>query len=156
MGLLPELTLLDGNPMPPEQLEGKVVLVVNVASKCGFTKQYDGLQALHERYQGQGLVVLGVPCNQFGSQEPGTGDEIQSFCRMNFGVSFPLLAKQDVGGENRGALYSYLLKRRTPVLWNFEKFLLGRDGKVAKRFRSVTQPDAKRLTNAIEGALAAG
>ncbi len=150
------LTRLDGTLMPGSELDGKVVLVVNVASKCGFTTQYDALQALYVKYKDQGLVVLGVPCNQFGAQEPGEGSEIQSFCRLNYGVSFPLLEKQQVNGKGRSALYKYLIGRRTPVLWNFEKFLIGRDGKVVERFRSMTAPDSSKLIKAVERALAAG
>ena len=149
------LTLLDGSPMPSADLDGKVVLVVNVASKCGFTPQYDGLQALHEKYDAQGLVILGVPCNQFGAQEPGTSEDIQSFCRLNHGVSFPLLQKQDVNGKGRSALFQYLIGRGTPVLWNFEKFLIGRDGQVVRRYRSVTGPGSGKLVKAVEKALAA-
>jgi len=155
-GLPPTLKMLDGSEMATSELGGKVVLVVNVASKCGFTKQYDDLQALHEKYQDQDLVVLGVPCNQFGGQEPGSAEEIQSFCRMNFGVSFPLLEKQDVNGSDRSALYQFLIGRGTRVMWNFEKFLIGRDGKVISRYRSVTDPKSGRLIKAVEKALAAG
>lgn len=154
---LPEgLTKLDGSKLQTADLDGKVVMVVNVASKCGFTKQYDGLQALHEKYQDQGLVILGVPCNQFGAQEPGKAEEIQSFCRLNYGVSFSLLDKQDVNGSDRSPLYKFLIGRGTPVLWNFEKFLIGRDGKVMDRFRSTTAPDSSKLIKAVEKGLAKG
>jgi glutathione peroxidase len=154
---MPEgLTKLDGSMLQTSDLDGKVVMVVNVASKCGFTKQYDGLQALHEKYQDQGLVILGVPCNQFGAQEPGKAEEIQSFCRLNYGVSFPLLDKQDVNGSGRSPLYKFLIGRGTPVLWNFEKFLIGRDGKVMDRFRSMTAPKSSKLVKAVEKGLAQG
>jgi len=154
---IPEaLMQLDGTPMPTSELDGKVVLVVNVASKCGLTPQYEQLQAVHEKYKDQGLVVLGAPCNQFGSQEPGGPEEIQSFCKMNYGVTFSLLEKQNVNGKNRSPLYKFLIRRGTPVLWNFEKFLIGRDGKVITRFRSVTAPDSKKMIKAVETALAAG
>lgn len=147
------LTLLNGETAESSQWKGKVQLYVNVASRCGFTSQYDGLQALWTKYKEQGLVVVGVPCNQFGSQEPGKSEEIQSFCRINYGVDFPLLEKQNVNGSKRSALYDYLLKGRTPVLWNFEKVLVGRDGKVIDRFRSATAPDDDKLIKAIETAL---
>jgi len=147
------LTMLNGEQTESSQWKGKVQLYVNVASRCGFTSQYDGLQALWTKYKDQGLVIVGVPCNQFGSQEPGKSDEIQSFCRINYGVDFPLLEKQNVNGGKRSALYSYLLNGRTPVLWNFEKILVGRDGKVIDRFRSATAPGDDKLVKAIETAL---
>jgi glutathione peroxidase-family protein len=147
------LTMLDGEVAESAQWKGKVQVYVNVASRCGFTSQYDGLQALWTKYKDKGLVIVGVPCNQFGSQEPGKADEIQSFCRMNYGVDFPLLEKQKVLGGDRSPLYQYLLKGRTPVLWNFEKVLVGRDGKVIDRFRSVTAPDDEKFIKAIEAAL---
>ena len=151
---MPEsMTRLDGTSMPASELSGKVVLVVNVASKCGFTSQYDGLQAMYDKYKDQGLVIVGVPCNQFGSQEPGKSEEIQSFCRINYGVNFPLLEKQNVNGSDRSALYQFLIGKGTPVLWNFEKFLVGRDGQVIDRFRSMTAPDSKKLIKAVEKAL---
>lgn len=144
---------LAGEAIETSDWSGKVVLFVNVASRCGFTTQYDGLQALWKQYRDRGLVVVGVPCNQFGSQEPGKATEIQSFCRINYGVDFPLLEKQDVNGNGQSALYSYLLKGRTPVLWNFEKVLVGRDGAVIERYRSTTAPDSDGLIKAIESAL---
>ena len=150
-----KLPLLSGETMSSADWAGKVVLYVNVASKCGFTPQYDGLQKLWTEKKEQGLVIVGVPCNQFGSQEPGKQAEISSFCRINYGVDFPLLDKQDVNGSDRSDLYSYLLKGKTPVLWNFEKILVGRDGKVIDRFRSVTAPDSGKLIKAIDKALAA-
>lgn len=127
--------------------KGKVMLIVNVASKCGFTPQYEGLQALYEQYNAQGLVVLGFPCNQFGRQEPGTEEEIQNFCRVNFGVSFPMFAKIAVNGDDAHPLYKYL-KSEQPgtfgtesIKWNFTKFLVDRDGSVVKRFGSSTKPE---------------
>jgi len=150
------LTRLDGTDMPTADLEGKVLLFVNVASKCGFTPQYEGLQNLHETYKDQGLVILGVPCNQFGSQEPGSAGEIKQFCSLNFGVSFGMLQKQDVNGDARSALYNHLIGGGIRVLWNFEKFLIGRDGAVVDRFRSVTAPDSSKFIKAIEKALAQG
>jgi glutathione peroxidase len=147
------LVMLNGESMDTSQWKGKAVLFVNVASRCGFTPQYDGLQGLLTKYKDQGLVVVGVPCNQFGSQEPGKGEEIQSFCRINYGVDFPLLDKQDVNGSKQSPLYQYLLAGRTPVLWNFEKVLVGKDGAVIDRFRSATAPDSNKLVTAIEAAL---
>ena len=148
-----EVTLINGEIQKTAAWEGKALLFVNVASRCGFTSQYDGLQKLWNTYKDQGLVVVGVPCNQFGSQEPGKPEEIQNFCRINFGVDFPLLEKQNVNGTKKSPLYSYLLDGKSPVLWNFEKVLVGRDGKVIDRFRSSTGPGDKKLVQAIETAL---
>ncbi len=155
-GPMPDkVTLLNGDAFDTNGWGGKVVLFVNVASQCGFTPQYDGLQALWTELKDDGLVIVGVPCNQFGSQEPGKGEEIQSFCRINYGVDFPLLEKQDVNGKNRSDLYQFLLSDfKTPVAWNFEKILVGRDGKVIDRFRSATGPDSDKLRAAIKKALA--
>lgn len=150
-----QLVGISGEAVQTTDWSGKVLLFVNVASKCGFTGQYDGLQKLWTDYKERGLVVVGVPCNQFGSQEPGKEAEIQSFCRMNYGVDFPLLEKQNVNGSKRSDLYRFLGKGKTPVLWNFEKYLVGRDGKVVDRFRSSTGPDDKDLIAAIEKALGA-
>jgi len=150
-----QLRLLSGEPFDTSAWAGKVVLFVNVASKCGFTPQYDGLQGLWTENKAQGLVVVGVPCNQFGGQESGSSGEIQQFCRLNFGVDFPLLHKQDVNGSDRSPLYDYLLKGRTPVMWNFEKVLVGKDGRVIDRFRSTTKPDSKKMLKAIQSALGA-
>ena len=148
-----QVTMLNGDVAQTAKWDGKALLFVNVASRCGFTTQYDGLQALWTKYKDKGLVVVGVPCNQFGSQEPGKAEEIQSFCRLNYGVDFPLLEKQNVNGGQKSDLYAYLLKGRTPVLWNFEKVLVGRDGKVIDRFRSATGPSDEKLISAIEKAL---
>lgn len=127
---------------------GKVLLVVNTASKCGFTPQYDGLEKLHKTYGEQGFEVLAFPCNQFGGQEPGTADEIESFCKVNFGLSFPLMAKIDVNGDNADPLYDWL-KKEAPglmgskaVKWNFTKFLIGRDGKVVRRYAPTDKPES--------------
>lgn len=153
------LTQLDGTPLGAEVVEGRVVLFVNVASKCGFTHQYEGLQKLHEEYAERGLVVVGVPCNQFGQQEPGSAEEIASFCKLDYGVTFPLLEKQDVNGEDRSELYARLIDSDigggSRVKWNFEKFLVGRDGSVLARFPSNISPDDAALRHAIEGALIA-
>lgn len=143
-----------GAPVPLRQYAGRVLLIVNVASKCGFTPQYKGLQALHEKYAGRGLVVLGFPCNQFGSQEPGTDADIQTFCSANYGVTFPVLAKIEVNGEHADPLY-VLLRQQAPgalgsesIKWNFTKFLVDRQGRVVSRFASTTTPAS--LAEAIE------
>lgn len=156
------LPALDGTPVDLSTFTGKVVLVVNTASKCGFTRQYKGLQALHETYAARGLVVLGFPCNQFGKQEPGTDNEIKAFCQKNYGVSFQMFSKVDVNGTNAPALFQYLtsdnvpIKDRGPIRWNFEKFLIGRDGRLIARFRSLTSPESSKVIRAIEAALAEG
>jgi glutathione peroxidase len=154
MTTLADFTLprLDGTPQPLSAYAGKVVLVVNTASKCGLTPQYEGLEALWRQYGDRGLVVLGFPCNQFGGQEPGSAAEIAEFCELNFGVSFPLFAKLDVNGPDESPLYSWL-KADFPgdIGWNFAKFLIGRDGKVVERFATDTQPAA--LAPAIEAQL---
>ena len=126
---------------------GKVVLIVNTASKCGYTKQYKGLQALHDKYAEQGLAILGFPCNQFGGQEPGSAQEIKDFCDAKFGVKFDLFAKIDVNGDAAAPLYKHLtspdapVADRGPVKWNFEKFLVGKDGQLIGRYRSKTTPE---------------
>jgi glutathione peroxidase len=154
-----ELPRLDGKPARLSEYEGKVVLAVNVASKCGFTPQYAGLQALNERYSDRGFVVLGFPCNQFFNQEPGNADKIQEFCSVNYGVSFPLFAKLDVKGGHQHPLYEILSEapddsgKAGNVKWNFEKFLVGRDGRVARRFRSKVVPEDPNLIAAIESQL---
>lgn len=136
------------------QLGGKAVLLVNVASECGFTKQYDALEALHEKYSGQGLRVVGVPCNQFGGQEPGTEEEIVEFCRKNFGVTFPLAQKTEVNGQNAHPIYAALTDNgEQPIRWNFEKFLITHDGDVISRFESAVTPDSPELLAAVESAL---
>ncbi|MCX7285603.1 MAG: glutathione peroxidase [Novosphingobium sp.] len=127
---------------------GKVLLVVNTASKCGFTPQYDGLEKLHQSYGERGFEVLAFPCNQFGAQEPGTADEIESFCKVNFGLSFPLMAKIEVNGDNADPLYDWLKKEAPGLLgtkavkWNFTKFLIGRDGKVVRRYAPTDKPES--------------
>lgn len=138
---------------------GQVVLVVNVASRCGFTPQYAGLEDLHRKYSAKGLVILGFPCNQFGSQEPGSNSEIQEFCSLNFGVSFPVLAKVDVNGKDAAPVFQWL-KTSAPgifgteaIKWNFTKFLIGKDGKVIKRYSPQDEPQS--LTGDIEMALKA-
>ncbi|MEQ1572196.1 MAG: glutathione peroxidase [Myxococcota bacterium] len=152
------LTRLDGTPMPASELVGKAVLFVNVASKCGYTPQYDGLQELYTAKKDQGLVIVGVPCNQFGAQEPGTKEEIAEFCRLNYGVTFPLLEKQDVNGANRSPLYRWLVASEpganADVKWNFEKYLVDRSGKVVGHYSSKVAPSAGELGRAIDAALA--
>lgn len=153
------LRSLDGTPLPDDALEGKTVLVVNVASKCGLTPQYTGLEALQQRFGGERFTVLGAPCNQFGEQEPGSAEEIKTFCSTTYGVSFPMTEKLDVNGERRHPLYQQLTK--TPdadgeagdVQWNFEKFLVQSDGSV-QRFRPMTEPESDEVVGAIEAALA--
>jgi glutathione peroxidase len=137
--------------------KGKAVLVVNVASKCGFTPQYEGLEQLYKDYKDKGLMIVGFPCNQFGAQEPGSDAEVQDFCKMNFGVSFPVMAKIDVNGDEADPLYKWLKSSAPGILgteaikWNFTKFLIGKDGQVIERFAPTTKP--KELTASIESAI---
>ncbi len=147
------LTALDGTPIDGAKLAGKVVLFVNVASRCGYTNQYAGLQALYADNASKGLVIVGVPCNQFGGQEPGSAGEIERFCSMDYGVEFPLLEKQDVNGTNRTELYDWLVGDGADVSWNFEKFLVGRHGDVLGRFPSGVTPNDAVLVHAIKSAL---
>jgi len=169
---------IDGTPGTLDAFRGKVLLVVNVASKCGLTPQYEALESLHETYRDQGFSVLGFPANDFGAQEPGTDEEIQAFCSSNYGVQFPMFSKIVVTGEHKHPLYRHLTSAigvvaqrermqerlrkhkvettETPeVLWNFEKFLIGRDGAVVARFAPDTKPDAPEVKEAIQAALAA-
>lgn len=144
---------IDGRPAPLASYKGNVLLIVNVASKCGYTPQYAGLQSLYEKYKDQGLVVLGVPANNFGGQEPGTNEEIKSFCSRNYNVTFPMLSKVSVKGDDMTPLYGYLIQTGGDVRWNFTKFLVGKDGKVISRFESKVTPDSPELTSAVEQAL---
>jgi len=152
---------LAGQPSSLGELDGQTLLVVNVASKCGLTPQYTGLEALQEQYGDRGFSVVGFPCNQFGGQEPGTADEIAEFCSTTYGVSFPMFEKIEVNGPGRHAIYTELTA--TPdadgeagdIQWNFEKFLVGPDGAVIARFRPMTAPDAPELVGAIEANLPA-
>jgi glutathione peroxidase len=150
---------IDGKSTSLKPYQGKVVLVVNVASKCGYTPQYTALEALSRKYKDQGLTVLGFPCNQFGGQEPGTAEEIKQFCSSKYDVTFPLFEKIEVNGANRHPLYTMLAGKDSPVAgdikWNFTKFLIGRDGKILKRFESPVKPDSAEVIQAIESALAA-
>ena len=138
---------LDGQPVSLDRFRGKVLLIVNTASACGFTPQYKGLEALHQSYGARGLAVLGFPCNQFGKQEPGTEAEIGAFCEKNYGVSFPLFAKVEVNGDDAHPLFKHLKGEKPGVLgteaikWNFTKFLVGRDGEVVKRYAPATTPE---------------
>jgi len=140
-----------GQPVPLEEYKGKVVLIVNTASKCGFTPQYEGLEKLYKTLRekhGDDFQILGFPCNQFGGQEPGTDDDIQSFCLVNYGVSFPIMGKTDVNGDKANPLFEWLKEEKPGLLgmkrvkWNFEKWLVGRDGKVKNRWASTTKPEA--------------
>ena len=139
---------IHGKPVKLDRYKGKVVLIVNTASKCGYTPQYQGLEALYEKYKGKGLEVLGFPCNQFGAQEPGGADEIASFCELNYGVKFPLFAKVDVNGANAAPLYRYLKAEKPGLLgseaikWNFTKFLVNREGEVVARYAPNDTPES--------------
>jgi len=150
---------LDGKDKSLADYKGKAVLVVNVASKCGLTPQYTGLQKLHEKYSARGFEVLGFPCNQFAGQEPGNAEEIAEFCERNYGVTFPMFAKIDVNGANRAPLYAWLTAEQTQpdgpgdVMWNFGKFLVDKQGNVVARFNPRVAPDAAELTSALEKAL---
>ena len=154
------LASLGGEPDVLSRVRGKVALVVNVASRCGLTPQYEGLEALHARLAPRGFAVLGVPCNQFGAQEPGTPEEIRTFCSTTYGVTFPMSEKVEVNGTGRHELYRRLVGvadaegHTGDVRWNFEKFLVARDGSVLARFAPMTSPDDAALGAAIEGALA--
>jgi glutathione peroxidase len=148
---------IDGKPTSLGQFAGKTVLLVNVASKCGFTPQYKGLEAVHEKYKDLGFTVVGVPCNDFGSQEPGSAKEIKEFCSSTYNVSFPLLEKIHVKGPEQHPLYAYLTGKDAAfpgdIKWNFGKFLIGPDGKVLKRWDSKVEPNSTEITSAIEAAL---
>ncbi|MEA2629564.1 MAG: glutathione peroxidase [Chloroflexota bacterium] len=154
-----ELPTLNGKPESLADYAGKVVLAVNVASKCGLTPQYAGLQALQDKYSSRGFTVLGFPSNQFFNQEPGNAEQIQSFCSDNYGVTFPLFAKLDVKGSKQHPLYAILSEfpddsgKAGNVTWNFEKFLVGRDGRVVRRFRPKVVPEDPRVVEAIESLL---
>ena len=151
-----ETKLLEGDPIALSEYKGKALLVVNVASRCGFTPQYEGLQALYENYKDRGLEILGFPCNQFLAQEPGTEEEIRQFCSSVYSVSFPIFRKIDVNGEDRHPLYEILTSKPDAdgnagdVQWNFEKFLVSPEGDVVGRFRTMITPDDPALVGAIE------
>jgi glutathione peroxidase len=155
-----KLTSIDGKTVDLGQYQGKVVLIVNVASECGYTPQYKDLQALYQKHQGDGLVILGIPCNDFGKQEPGTSAQIKEFCTKNYKVTFPLFEKVSIKGEDAHPLYKFLQdKKANPqhggaVKWNFEKFLLGRDGAVATRFASDVDPASDEFLDVVRKELA--
>jgi glutathione peroxidase len=149
------LPSIDGEPTPLSSYRGKVMLLVNVASRCGFTPQYSALESLYEKYKDQGLVILGFPANNFGGQEPGTNAEIKSFCTLKYNVTFPMFAKVSVKGADCTPLYQYLTQHANPALvgdikWNFTKFLVDRDGNVVARFESPVKPDSPEVVEAIE------
>jgi glutathione peroxidase len=153
------LNSIEGQATPLSSFKGKVVLLVNVASRCGFTPQYTGLEALYEKYKDRGFVIVGIPANNFGAQEPGTNQEIKTFCTSKYHVTFPMMAKVSVKGGDINPLYAFLTdKTANPktggdIGWNFTKFLIGPDGKVIARFDSEVEPDSKDLTSAVEKAL---
>jgi glutathione peroxidase len=150
---------IDGRPVSLQDYRGKVLLIVNVASRCGFTYQYEGLEALYKEYGARGLVVLGFPANDFLGQEPGSNEQIKEFCSLNYAVSFPLFAKIRVKGRGAHPLYRFLTDKRTNprfaggITWNFNKFLIGRDGAVLDRFASKEEPGSERVRRAVEQAL---
>jgi glutathione peroxidase len=144
---------IKGKSTPLASYKGKAVLVVNVASQCGYTPQYAGLQALYEKYKDKGLVIAGFPANNFGAQEPGSNEEIKTFCERNYKVSFPMFSKISVTGSDQAPLYKYLTDAGGKVSWNFTKFLVGKDGKVIKKFDSGVKPDSDELAKAIDAAL---
>jgi glutathione peroxidase len=149
------LPSIDGTPMPLANFKGKVILVVNVASRCGFTPQYSALESTYEKYKDQGFVILGFPANNFGGQEPGTNAEIKKFCSTKYSVTFPIFAKVSVKGDDQTPLYQYLTKTANPsvagdIKWNFTKFLVDRNGNVVARFESQVTPDSPEVIAAIE------
>ena len=153
------LNSIDGKPAPLTQYQGKVVLIVNVASRCGYTPQYTGLEKVYEKYKDQGFVILGFPANNFGAQEPGTNEEIKTFCSSKYNVTFPMYSKISVKGADIHPLYQFLTDKQTnpatagDIKWNFTKFLVGKDGKVIARFESAVTPESPEVTSAIEKAL---
>ena len=144
---------LDGTPASMRDYLGSVLLIVNVASRCGYTPQYAGLESLYKQYKDKGLVVLGFPANDFGAQEPGSDEEIKTFCERKYSVTFPMFSKISVKGAGKAPLYQYLTQSAGDVQWNFGKFLVGKDGKVIKRYDSGVGPESPELTKAIEAAL---
>lgn len=147
-------TTLRGEPQPFSAYAGKAILVVNVASECGYTPQYEGLERLQEAYADRGLVVMGFPCNQFGAQEPGTSEEIARFCSVKFGATFPLFAKVEVKGPGQSPVYAFLAEGREVPAWNFHKYLVGRDGRVIASFPSAVEPEGPELKAALSAVLA--
>jgi glutathione peroxidase len=152
------LTDIDGNEMTLESYKGNVLLIVNVASKCGYTPQYEGLQSIYEEFKDDGLVVIGFPANNFRGQEPGTNEDIKQFCRLEYGVEFPMAAKVSVKGDDQAPLFTYLTSLENQdfdgdIKWNFEKFLIDREGNLIRRFRSSVKPESETLTSAIKSLL---
>lgn len=147
-----EATSLKGEPVKMASFEGKTVVVVNTASKCGFTPQYEGLETLYKKYKDQGLVILGFPCNQFGKQEAGTSEDIQEFCQLNYGVSFPMFEKIEVNGDNTHPVFGFLKSKLSggllgsKIKWNFTKFVIDKNGKPVKRFAPITKPEKMEST----------
>lgn len=151
-----ETKTLGGKDLPLSEYKNRAVLVVNTASKCGYTKQYEGLEKLYKTYKDQGLVVIGFPSNDFGAQEPGSNEEIEKFCKFNYGVSFPMATKVAVKGDQKTELFKFLTsqeKMSGEIKWNFEKFLIGKDGKVLQRFDSATEPMSESIVSAIKKVL---
>ncbi|WP_409070404.1 glutathione peroxidase [Aliifodinibius sp. S!AR15-10] len=153
-----ELNDIEGEKISLKKFEGNVLLIVNTASECGFTPQYEGLQALYEEYEGKGLTILGFPANNFGGQEPGTDEEIKQFCSVNYGVNFPMFSKISVKGNDIHPLFDYLTSQDNPdftgeIKWNFEKFLVSKEGKLLHRFRSKVTPKSDEIINAVDEAL---
>jgi glutathione peroxidase len=154
------LNSIDGQPAPLSAYKGKVVMLVNVASRCGFTPQYTALEFIYEKYKDRGFVIVGIPANNFGAQEPGTNEEIKTFCSTKYNVKFPMMSKVSVKGHDKTPLYQYLTdKSANPttggdIQWNFTKFLIGADGQIVARFEPKTTPDSPEVTSAIETALA--
>jgi glutathione peroxidase len=149
---------IDGESFSLEQYKGKVILIVNVASKCGYTPQYEGLQNIYEKYADEGLVIIGFPANNFGSQEPGSNENIKQFCTLNYGVTFPMAAKVSVKGDDQNELFQYLTKTENEdftgdIKWNFEKFLIDREGNLVRRFRSSVKPESRKMRKALESLL---
>ena len=153
------LKAIDGKPVPLSNFKGQIMLVVNVASQCGYTPQYEGLEKLYETYKSRGFVITGFPANNFGGQEPGTDTEIQTFCRSKYGVTFPMFSKISVAGGDKAPLYGFLTDRASnpktggEIQWNFTKFLIDRDGKVLQRFEPEVEPLSRELVSAVEAAL---
>ncbi|WCL51293.1 glutathione peroxidase [Leptospira sp. GIMC2001] len=147
---------IQGKEIDLSAYKGKVVLAVNVASKCGFTSQYESLEAIYKKYKDKGFVIIGFPANNFGSQEPGSNDQIAEFCKLNYGVSFDMMSKISVKGDDKHEVYKFLTEsgsEKGDVKWNFEKFLIGKDGSIIGRYGSSVKPDSKELTSAIEQSL---
>ena len=147
------LNSIDGKPAPLSAYQGKVVLIVNVASRCGFTPQYAGLEALYEKYKDRGFAILGFPANNFGSQEPGTNEEIKTFCSSKYNVTFPMYSKISVKGDDKAPLYQFLTATGGEIQWNFTKFLVDKSGKVVARFEPKVTPESPEVAEAIEKAL---